>query len=60
MSASTDGENRKQFPSVAVFRRQVAAFDRHDFRLTERGEWRRAGTDGRDVGANLEMLATVR
>lgn len=49
-----------RFPSVADFHRQFAAFDRHDFRLAERSEWRRAGTDGRDVGANLELVPTMR
>jgi hypothetical protein len=49
-----------RFPIVSAFRRQFAAFDRHDFRLIERSDWRGAATDGRDVGANLDMVPTIR
>jgi len=48
------------FPSVSDFRRQFAAFDRHDFHLAAQSSWRRAGADGRDLGANLELIPSIR
>jgi len=41
------------FPSVEEFRQQFVAFDARDYRLVEGSPWRRAGTDGRDLGAAL-------
>jgi hypothetical protein len=41
------------FPSVDEFRRQFVAFERHDYRLVARSSWLHAGSDGRDLGADL-------
>jgi hypothetical protein len=45
------------FPSLDEFRRQFVGFERQDYRLTPGSRWLRAGTDGRDLGA--DTLATV-
>jgi len=44
------------FPSVQEFRREFMDFDGHDFRLRPASPWLRAGTDGRDLGADLSRM----
>ena len=39
------------FPDIAEFRRQFVNFGERDYRLTASSPWRRAGLDGRDLGA---------
>jgi hypothetical protein len=39
------------FPSDAQFRAQFASFDTGNFQLASQSSWRRAGTDGLDLGA---------
>jgi hypothetical protein len=56
-SAYPDGN---RFPTLEEFRRQFAGFDRHDYRLAPRSDWRRGGLDGRDLGANLDLLPQPR
>jgi hypothetical protein len=51
-----DGDARRyprgnHFPSSAEFRAQFARYAQGDFRLAPSSRWRRAGTDGRDLGA---------
>jgi hypothetical protein len=41
------------FPTVDELRRQFAGFAQRDYRLVESSPWRKAGTDGRDLGASL-------
>jgi hypothetical protein len=49
------------FPSLDELRRQFAAFASHVYVLAESSAWKKAGTDGRDLGANLgEGLAMPR
>jgi len=45
-----------QFPSVDDFRRQFVGFATHDYRLVPRSAWLGAGTDGRDLGADLSRV----
>jgi hypothetical protein len=40
-----------RFPSSAEFRAQFVAYESGDYRLAATSPWRRAGTDGRDLGA---------
>jgi len=42
------------FPSADDFRRQFVDFEAHDFRLRPASPWMKAGTDGRDLGADLQ------
>jgi len=44
------------FPSMDEFQRQFVGFSAHDYRLVPRSAWVRAGTDGRDLGADLSMV----
>ncbi|HYM24298.1 MAG TPA: hypothetical protein VEU08_13865 [Vicinamibacterales bacterium] len=44
------------FPSIDAFRRGFAAFDKRDYRLADGSQWRKAGTDGRDLGADLTRI----
>ena len=39
------------FPSDAEFRAQFASFDTGNYQLASQSSWRRAGTDGQDLGA---------
>jgi hypothetical protein len=41
------------FPTVAELRSQFVGFRERDYRLVDSSPWRRAGTDGRDLGASL-------
>lgn len=43
------------FPSMDDFRRQFIDFDAHDFRLRLASPWTKAGTDGRNLGADLQV-----
>jgi len=43
-----------RFPSSAEFRAQFVSYDSGDYRLTATSSWRRAGSDGRDLGADIE------
>lgn len=45
------------FPSVDEFRKQFVDAGAHDYALARSSAWRKAGTDGRDLGANLEVVA---
>src|SRR5581483_5999466 len=44
------------FPSEEEMRKQFVDPDNHDYRLTARSKWRGAGTDGRDLGADVTKL----
>jgi hypothetical protein len=44
------GGNR--FPTTAELKKQFVAYDNGDYRLTPASNWRRAGTDRLDLGAN--------
>jgi hypothetical protein len=48
-----------RFPTVEEFRRQFAAFDRHDYHLVARSAWLGAAADGRDLGADLTLLPSL-
>jgi hypothetical protein len=55
-NAIADGEDRlyprgNVFPSSAEFRRQFVSYEAGDYRLIPGSVWRRAGTDGGDLGA---------
>jgi hypothetical protein len=41
------------FPSGAQFRAQFASFDTGNYQLSSQSSWRRAGTDGLDLGATV-------
>ena len=43
-----------RFPSSAEFQAQFVAFAGGNYHLTAASRWRRAGTDGRDLGAAFE------
>jgi hypothetical protein len=45
------------FPSDDEFRRQFVAFDDGNFRLAPASHWRGAGSDRRDLGADLSRVA---
>ena len=45
------------FPSVDDLRRQFVDFAARDYRLRPRSAWLRAGSHGRDLGADLTQLA---
>jgi hypothetical protein len=49
-AARYPGGNR--FPSSAEFRAQFVAYESGDYRLAANSPWRRAGSDGRDLGAD--------
>ena len=44
------------FPSVSQFLADFVDAANADYRLTQRSSYRRAGTDGTDLGVNLELL----
>lgn len=44
------------FPSVDEFRSQFVNFNAHDYRLTPSSAWRKAATDGRDLGADMTLV----
>jgi hypothetical protein len=44
------------FPSVTQFMTDFVDANKGDFRLSPRSAYRRAGTDGSDLGANLDQL----
>lgn len=44
------------FPSLAILMADFANGDRSDYRLTTRSAFRRAASDGSDVGANFDVL----
>jgi len=44
------------FPSEEEMLKQFVDPDNHDYRLTPKSKWRGAGTDKRDLGANLSQL----
>jgi hypothetical protein len=48
-----------KFPSTAEFRAQFANYDGGDFRLTASSGWKRASSDGMDLGANVGAIASV-
>jgi hypothetical protein len=59
-----DGEPSKypsgnHFPSAAQLKAQFVAFDHGDYRLLVTNPWRRAGTDGRDPGADISQVPHV-
>ena len=43
------------FPASTEFREQFISYASGDYRLTRTSAWRRAGTDGRDLGAALSV-----
>lgn len=47
------------FPSLEELRRQFADAGGHDYRLAPGSAWRRAATDGRDLGAAAPALAAT-
>ena len=47
------------FPSVDDFRKQFVNFDAHDYRLARSSAWRKAGTDGKDLGADMSVVVLV-
>jgi hypothetical protein len=47
------------FPSVDEFRRQFVGFDAHDYHLAPQSSWRHAASDGRDLGADLAIVAAA-
>jgi len=44
------------FPSIDAFRRAFVAFEKGDYRLAPGGDWHGAGTDRKDLGADLTRL----
>ena len=51
-----DGQSRlypagNSFPTSAEFRQQFVSYDTADYRLAPASPWRRAGSDGTDLGA---------
>jgi hypothetical protein len=44
------------FPSVSQFLADFVDAANADYRLSQRSSYRRAGTDGADLGVNLELL----
>ena len=44
------------FPGVDEFRRQFVNFDAHDYHLATGSAWRRAASDGRDLGADMTIV----
>jgi len=57
IARSYPGGNK--FPSSAEFRAQFANYDGGDFRLTASSAWKRASSDGMDLGANVAVVAVV-
>src|SRR5262249_25311388 len=43
-----------RFPSSPEFRAQFVSYETGDYRLIATSPWRRAGSDGRDLGADIE------
>jgi hypothetical protein len=50
------GDN--SFPTAAQFEAQFVSYRDGDYRLAAASAWRRAGTDGRDLGASFSSTAT--
>ena len=48
------------FPSMDEFRKQFVGFGSHDYRLVPRSAWLGAGSDGRDLGADLTVVADAK
>jgi len=48
--------NGNLFPNVRQFEEQFESYTSSDFRLRAGSPWRRAGTDGRDLGASFTEL----
>jgi hypothetical protein len=44
-----------RFPSSAELRAQFVSYQGGDYRLVATSPWRRAGSDGRDLGADLDL-----
>jgi len=44
------------FPAIDAFRRAFVGFEKGDYRLAPGGDWHGAGTDGKDLGADLTRL----
>ena len=44
------------FPALDEFRSQFTAFAARDYHLSPQSPWRRAGTDGKDLGADLSLI----
>src|SRR5581483_4205405 len=44
------------FPGVADFQKQFVDFSNHDYRVAPASSWRKAGSDGRDLGADLSTV----
>lgn len=47
------------FPGAAELRRQFVDFAARDYRLRPRSAWLRAGSDGRDLGADVTQIAAM-
>ena len=47
------------FPSIGEFRQQFVNFDARDYRLAPGSAWRGGGLDGRDLGADLTVVAAA-
>jgi hypothetical protein len=47
------------FPSLDDFRAQFVDFSAHDYHLKPRSPWQHAGTDGRDLGADLAPITAL-
>jgi hypothetical protein len=43
------------FPSMDEFRQQFVGFDSHNYQLAPRSPWVNAGSDGRNLGANMTV-----
>jgi hypothetical protein len=46
------------FPSVDEFKTQFVDYANHDYRLAPGSPWMRAGTDGKDLGADRDLVAS--
>ncbi len=44
------------FPSIDEFRKQFVDFAAHDYRLVPGSAWVKAGTDGKDLGADMTQI----
>jgi len=47
------------FPSLDDFRSQFVNFAAHDYRLSPTSGWHKAATDGRDLGADMTVIAEL-
>ena len=48
------------FPTTDAFERYFVDYAAGDFVLMPGGDWGRAGTDGQDLGADMDRLSPVR